>query len=467
MKNLTMDDARELKKYALLVATVSAFLTPFMGSAINLAVPAIGREFQLEAVMLNWIVTSFLVASAVFLLPFGRAADLYGRKKVFLAGMIIYAAFSLLSGLATSGKALLLFRVFNGIGGAMVFGTGVAILTSVYPPAERGRVLGLNAAAVYTGLSLGPVVGGFLTHQLGWRYIFYLNVLLALIVVFITFNKLQGEWREARGEGFDGAGAVLYSLGMTAFMVGMAAVNTLPRAPWILLLGLLLLAWFVRQEIRHRYPLLNINLFRNVVFAFSNLAALINYSSTYAVGFLLSLYLQVVKGLDAQAAGFILLSQPVLMALLSPRAGRLSDRVEPRILASLGMGLTFLGLCLLIFLHQDTPLWVAVGDLVLLGIGFALFSSPNTNAVMSAVEKRYYGVASATLGTMRLVGQALSMALVTLFFSFFLKGMTITAAASPLLLKSMRISFIVFALLCAGGVFASLARGKVRKGETA
>jgi len=462
-----MDDTRELKKYALLVATLSAFLTPFMGSSINLAVPAIGREFQLEAVTLNWIVTSFLVASAVFLLPFGRAADLYGRKRVFLAGMIIYALSSIFSGLATSGEALLLFRVLNGIGGAMVFGTGMAILTSVYPPAERGRVLGLNVAAVYTGLSLGPVVGGFLTHQLGWRYIFFLNVFLGLLVVLVTFSKLRGEWREARGEDFDPVGAVLYSLGMTAFMVGMATVNNMPWGRWVLLLGLFLLVWFIRQETRYRYPLLNINLFRNVVFAFSNLAALINYSSTFAVGFLLSLYLQVVKGLDAQVAGFILLSQPVLMALLSPRAGRLSDRVEPRILASAGMGLTFLGLCLLIFLHQATPLWAVVGDLVLLGIGFALFSSPNTNAVMGAVEKHYYGVASATLGTMRLVGQALSMALVTLFFTFYLQGLAVTAAASPLLLQSMRISFIVFALLCAGGVFASLARGRVREKETA
>ncbi|SHJ05369.1 MFS transporter [Desulfofundulus thermosubterraneus] len=460
-----MDDTRDLKKYVLLAATLASFLTPFMGSAVNLAIPAIGREFHLDALMLNWIVTSYLLASSVFLLPFGRAADLYGRKKVFLAGIITYTLFSLLSGLATSGEMLILFRILHGIGGAMIFGTGVAMLTGVFPPQERGKVLGINVAAVYTGLSLGPVVGGFLTHQLGWRYIFYLNFLLGLIVVLVTVFKLKGEWRDVRGEKYDPAGAFLYTLGMAAFMYGIASANASTYARWVLALGLVLLALFIRQELRYPYPLINLNLFRNLVFAFSNLAALIHYSATFAVGFLLSLYLQVVRGLDAQTAGFILLAQPILMALLSPLAGRLSDRVEPRLLASLGMALSFAGLFLFSLINKTTPLWVIMGNLVLLGIGFALFSSPNTNAVMSAVEKRYYGVASATLGTMRLVGQALSMALVTLFFGFYLKGRAITLAASPLLLKSMHISFLLFAVLCAGGVYFSLARGEVREKE--
>jgi EmrB/QacA subfamily drug resistance transporter len=360
---------------------------------------------------------------------------------------------------------LILFRILHGIGGAMIFGTGVAILTGVFPPRERGKVLGINVAAVYTGLSLGPVVGGFLTHQFGWRYIFYLNFLLGLIVVLVTVFKLKGEWRDVRGEKYDPAGAFLYTLGMAAFMYGIASANASTYARWVLALGLVLLALFIRQELRYPYPLINLNLFRNLVFAFSNLAALIHYSATFAVGFLLSLYLQVVRGLDAQTAGFILLAQPVLMALLSPLAGRLSDRVEPRLLASLGMALSFAGLFLFSLINKTTPLWVIMGNLVLLGIGFALFSSPNTNAVMSAVEKRYYGVASATLGTMRLVGQALSMALVTLFFGFYLKGRAITPAASPLLLKSMHISFLLFAVLCAGGVYFSLARGEVREKE--
>ncbi|MGB9826803.1 MAG: MFS transporter, partial [Desulfofundulus sp.] len=274
--------------------------------------------------------------------------------------------------------------------------------------------------------------------------------------------KLKGEWRDARGEKFDPAGAVLYSLSMAALMSGIAAANTTTLARWVLVAGIVLLALFIRKELRYPFPLININLFRNLVFAFSNLAALIHYSATFAVGFLLSLYLQVVRGLDAQTAGFILLAQPVLMAILSPLSGRLSDRVEPRLLASLGMALSFAGLTLFTLINKTTPIWAVMVNLVLLGTGFALFSSPNTNAVMGSVEKRYYGVASATLGTMRLVGQALSMALVTLFFGFYMKGKAVTSATSPLLLKSMHVSFLLFAVLCACGVFFSLARGEVR-----
>jgi len=460
-----MDKTGDVRKYVLTAAILASFLTPFMGSSINLAVPTIGREFQLEALKLNWIVTSFLLSSAVFLLPLGRAADLYGRKKIFLAGIIVFSALSLASGLAGSGDMLLLFRVLHGIGGAMIFGTGMAIVTSVFPPQERGKVLGYNVASVYTGLSLGPVLGGFLTHQFGWRYIFYFNFLLGLVVIAITVWKLKGEWRDDRGGGFDPTGAVLYTLGMAALMSGLATVKSFSYAPWVMLLGLALLAWFVRHELRFRFPLLNMNLFRNLAFSFSNLAALINYLATFAVGFLLSLYLQVVRGIDAQAAGFILLSQPVLMALLSPPAGRLSDRVEPRLLASLGMGLTMLGLLIFTAINQTTAPGVIVANLVLIGVGFALFSSPNTNAVMSSVEKRYYGIASATLSTMRLVGQAMSMALVTLFFALYLKGMAVSPENAPLLLKSMRLSFFVFAVLSAAGVLASLARGQIRGTE--
>jgi EmrB/QacA subfamily drug resistance transporter len=460
-----MDETGEVRKYVLLVAMLTSFLTPFMGSSINLAIPAIGREFSLEALKLNWIVTSFLLSSAVFLLPLGRAADLYGRKKIFFAGIIIFSTLSLASGLAGSGGLLLFFRVLHGIGGAMIFGTGVAIVTSVFPAQERGRVLGYNVAAVYTGLSLGPVLGGFLTHQFGWRSIFFFTFLLGLVVIAITFWKLKGEWRDDRGGGFDLAGAVLYTLGMAALMSGLATVKSFSTAPWVLLLGLALLAWFVRHELGFRYPLLNMNLFRNLAFTFSNLAALINYLATFAVGFLLSLYLQVVRGIDAQAAGLVLLSQPVLMALLSPLAGRLSDRLEPRLLASLGMALSMTGLLIFTVISQATALGLIIANLLLLGIGFALFSSPNTNAVMSAVEKRHYGIASATLSTMRLVGQAMSMALVTLFFAIYLKGMAASPENALLLLKSMRLSFFVFVALSAAGVLASLARGQIRGEE--
>lgn len=464
---LKMDEATIEQRYVLLVATLSSFLTPFMASSINLAIPAIGSEFHAPAVVLNWIVTAYLLASATFLVPFGRLADLYGRKKVFLIGTAIYTMLSLFSGLARSGEILLVLRVFQGIGGAMIFGTGPALLTSVFPIHERGKVLGLNIAAVYTGLSLGPVVGGFLTYQIGWRSIFFLNFILGLVVLVVTVTRLKGEWRGARGEKFDLGGAVLYSVSLAALMTGMATLKTFAAASWIFFLGVAGLLGFIGWELRSSHPVLNLRLFRNVVFAFSNLAALINYSATFGVSFLLSLYLQLVKGFNPQTAGFILLAQPVLMAVFSPFAGRLSDRVEPRLVASLGMFLNFVGLAFFAVLKESTALLFIIGELMLMGLGFALFSSPNTNAVMSAVEKKYYGVASATLGTMRLLGQAFSMSLITLLFALYLNNMKLTLTAAPMLLKSIHMAFGVSAVLCAAGVFASLARGRLREKEEA
>jgi MFS family permease len=255
---------------------------------------------------------------------------------------------------------------------------------------------------------------------------------------------------------------VVYSLSLVAIMYGF---SRLPAAAggWLLLAGLLGIVAFIWWETRASSPVLNINLFRrSLAFTFSNLAALANYSATFAVGFLLSLYLQYIQGLSPQNAGLVLVAQPVVMALFSPVAGRLSDRIEPGIVASIGMAVTTIGLVLFAFLNEQTSLALVVASLVFVGLGFALFSSPNTNAVMSSVDKRFYGVASATLGTMRLIGQTFSLGIAVLIFALYIGRARITPEYYPLFLTSMKLAFIIFALLCFGGIFASLARGKIR-----
>lgn len=460
-----MHKEESLKKYTLLVVVMASFLTPFMGSAINLAIPSIGKEFNSNALLLSWVVTSYLLSSAAFLVPFGRLADIIGRKRVFLVGIVAFSATSLLCGLAWNTGALILFRILQGVGSAMIFGTGMAMLTSVFPPRERGKVLGINVATVYVGLSLGPVLGGILNHNLGWQSIFYLNALIGIVVTFFTLLKLKGEWAGAGGEKYDLIGAILYSTGLVMFMYGVSSVSTSAWGVYLLAAGLVVLIFFVRYEIGLEQPVLNMRLFtRNATFAFSNLAALINYSATFAVGFLISLHLQVVTGCNSQSAGLIMLSQPVIMALLSPFAGTLSDRVEPRVVSSWGMAITTMGIFMLCFISADTPIWLVVVNLALLGLGFALFSSPNSNAVMSSVEKRFLGVASSTLGTMRLTGQAISMATVTLVLAYYLGSVKLSPAHSDLLVRGSRASFIVFTVLCFAGIFASLARGNVRSG---
>jgi len=441
---------------------MASFLAPFMGSSVSIALPSIGREFAMDAVLLGWVATSYLLASAVFLVPMGRIADIYGRKKVFICGTLIYTVSSLLAATSTSATLLISFRILQGTGSAMLFGTGVAILSSVFPAGERGKALGINVAAVYSALSLGPFLGGLLTQHFGWRSIFLVNVPLGLIIMAAAFWKLKGEWAEARGEKFDLGGSIVYGLGLVAIMYGLSTLPAMSGALAILC-GILGILVFIRWEIKVRSPVLNIKLFRhNTVFAFSNLAAFINYGATFAVSFLLSLYLQYIKGFSPQSAGLILVAMPAMQAIASPFAGRLSDRIEPRVLASVGMALTATGLFLFIFLGERTALGFIIGTLVLLGLGFGLFSSPNTNAVMSSVDNRFYGVASATLGTMRLTGQMLSLGTAMLLFALYMGRVQITAEYFPLFLRSVQTAFIIFTALCCGGIFASLARGRVR-----
>jgi len=453
----------EPKKIALLLAVLAGFLTPFDLSAINIALPTIASEFSIDAVTIGWISSAYLLASAVFLVPFGRIADIHGRKKIFSAGLMIFTIASFVIVFSVSPPMIIFLRIVQGMGAALIFGTAVAILTSVTPPHERGKALGIYTTAVYLGLSMGPFLGGFLVTSFGWRSIFLVNVPLGILILAIIRTKLVGEWADARGESFDISGALLYGFALVCVMYGF---SILPDVSGLVLVvgGTLGLAAFVWWEHHTPSPLINLSLFlKNRVFAFSNLAALINYSATFSVTFFLSFYLQYIKLLSPAVAGTILVTQPVVQAVFSSYAGRLSDRIEPGRIASAGMAITAGGLFLLSLLSADTSLTYLIGTLILLGLGFAFFSSPNTNAIMSSVIKPYYGVASGTLGTMRLVGQMLSMGIAMVIISLFIGRVMMTPEVGTQILMSIRAGFTFFALLCCCGVFFSLVRGSVRE----
>jgi EmrB/QacA subfamily drug resistance transporter len=447
----------------LIIATLTSFLPPFMASSINIALPAIGAEFNMDAILLGWIATSYLLSAAVFMVPFGKLADIYGMKKIFILGLAIFTISSLLAMVAPSSSILIAARVLQGIGSAMIFGTGTAILVNVFPLRERGKVLGINASSVYLGLTLGPFIGGMLTQYFGWRSLFLVNVILGLVPLAIAIWKLKAEWADAREETFDLIGSVIYSLMLVAVMFGF---SQLPGAVGIVLImaGALSFILLIKWESRVQFPVLDVNLFlHNRVYAFSNLAALISYSATFAVGFLLSLYLQYIKGLEPDQAGLVLLLQPLVMTFFSPYAGRLSDRIEPRIVATAGMALTFLPVLGLAFLDSETSIIIISISLLVLGLGLSLFTSPNTNAIMSSIERRCYGVGSATLGTMRLVGQVMSMGIAMLVFSVYLGKVEILPENYPEFIESVQVAFAIFAALCFAGIFASMARGRLRE----
>jgi len=453
---------KELKRSVLIVTAFAAFLTPFTGAAVNLALPAIGKEFNINAINLNWIVSSFILSTAIFLLPFGRLADIAGRKKIFFTGILLFTVSSSLFIFVRSFSFLITLRIIQGVASAMIFGTSLAILTSIFPPGERGRAMGINVTAVYIGLSGGPFVGGLLTHFIGWRSIFLVLVPLGIISLLLIAWKMKGEWAESKGEKFDWKGSIVYGLSLLLLMYGF---SRLPDADGIILIvsGVVIFILFLLTERKVDNPVLRLSIItRNRVFAYSSLAALIHYSATSAIGFFLSLYLQYLKGIDPGQAGLVMIAQPVTMALFSPIAGRLSDKYNPGVIASAGMALTALAIILMCFITAVTPVSVIVMLLTTIGLGFAFFSSPNTNAIMSSVEKKNLGLASGIVGTMRMIGQMMSMGISMLLFALFLGKEVINPSNYKEFLSAMKTGLLIFAMLCILGVFASLARTPVK-----
>ena len=452
------------KKIVLLITTLGAFIVPFMVSSINVALPSISKEFAMNTVLLNWVVLSFMLSIAVFILPFGRVADIFGRKRLLLYGMSGYTIASILCGISFDTGMLIASRVLQGISGAIISVTIISMLSSVYFQGERGRALGINVAATYIGLSSGPFLGGILTKYLGWRSIFFLVVPVGIIIIIILLN-LKQDWAEAKGEEFDYKGSIIYGVSLFAVIYGFSLI----RSFWgitLILIGFVLMIIFGFYENRVKNPILNMTLIKNnKILIFSSLAALINYSATFVVGYLLSLYLQYIKGFEPQQAGLILIAQPLIQALFSPLAGRLSDRIEPQMVASLGMAVTTTGLTFFIFLTENTNVKYIIAALLIIGFGFALFSSPNTNAIMGSVAKKYYGVASGVIGSARSVGQTFSMGITSLVMVFYMGNVQISRSNYPNFLISIKATFIILTILCFFGIFASIARGKINKIE--
>lgn len=444
----------------LALVMISSFFTPFIGAAVNLALPEMAADFGLGTVAMSWIAMSYLLSSAVFLVPLGKLADLVGRKRIFLWGNVVLAAASALGALAPTVAMLIVLRVAQGLGSAMVFSTGMAMVTEVYPPHERGRAIGWSVTSVYSGLALSPVLGGLLISGLGWRSLFVVPAVVSLAVALGARRGIRTEWAEARGERFDSRGALLYVPAMTVFMYGFAHLPNV-TAMVLTLAGLAGLVGFVRTELATEFPVFEVRLLAtNRLFALANLAALINYATTFAVTFVLSLYLQVVRGMSPRDAGLLLVAQPLVMAVVASRSGRWSDRVDPRWLASAGMAVTLVGLLLLTTLREDTPTGFLLVTLGVLGLGFGLFSSPNTNSIMGSVEKRHLGLASGTVGTMRLTGQMLSMGIATLVLQAFVGDVPVGTAPRAEFIQAADTIFLVFAALSGLGIWASFSRGR-------
>jgi len=455
------------KRIILLITCMSAFITPYLASSVTVALSTINVDFGMpDQALLLWVTLAFMLTAAVFIVPFSRLADIHGRKTIYVAGLSIIVVSSFLCAVSNSVYMLIISRAVEGFGSALIFGTAMAILTAAYPAKERGKVLGINVGVTYVGLSLGPFLGGIITQTIGWRYIYWWIMVYTLIVAVLALLMIKQNEKCAQEGRFDVGGSGIYGVTLFLLVLGFSLVPTV----WgfaLLALSLVFLAIFLRYELRHENPILKISVFRkNTVFLFSNFAALINYSATAAIALLMGLYLQDVQTYTPEIAGFILIAQPVVMAAFSPLMGRLSDRVEPRVVATTGMGLCVVGLALFALLTPSTALIMIIAALMFVGLGFAFFSSPNTNAIMSSVDRCDYSVASGMVSTMRLIGQMMSSGVALLVFSLII-GNTDIRPGQPGLMSSIQVTFVVFSALCVLGMVFSFARGNLRKAKPA
>ncbi len=424
------------QKITILVVLLTAFITSFTGSALNLAIPDISEYYHASASLSGWIVTGYTITVAAVSIPAGCIADRFGRKRILVIGLAAFTAASVAAEFSVSIMMLIFSRAFQGIGAAMIFSTNTAILAESFSGTRRGSVLGYALAATYVGLSAGPFLGGIINHNLGWRIIF----------------------------------AITGSVTLATLLLAIKYVPALPDSPDV-------------SFKLHDSPgtdqsrkFINLQIIKgNRPFICSSLAALINYGATFTASYLLSIYLQVVTGYSSQTAGMVLLAQPVIISILSPLAGKISDSVSPFRLSAIGMAVCAVGIAaglllsdqalkiletwlletnrqLTIPVNQLMQLIIVTAVLAIVGAGSAFFSSPNTNAVMSTVNPEDYSFVSSVLSTMRAAGNTLGMLLITAVSRFYIGDAALKQAGAHMITRTMVVMLIISASFCAVGI---------------
>lgn len=449
------------RRMALVSVGLVMMLCSLALSAVNIAIPSIAADLQASAKAVSWIPVAMIWGNVVFLLPIGKVADILGRKRVFVSGIVLFVVSSLAVVLVNSIQALLVIRVIQGLSSSMVYGTSMAIIGVVYANANRGQALGIAASSVYFGLTMGPLVGGFLTEHLGWRGVFWAPLPVLLVCLFMLFVFVKGEWKSSVKVTFDWQGSLLFGAWVSAFMAGLSKLTDW-RFALLAVFGLVILGLFFWHQSKSKAPLLRLSTLRaNRIFNRSLLSAFFIYSSSFSMVFLLSLYLQYIHGLSPSGAGQIVLIQTLIMMVLAPLTGRLSDRFEPRILSTFGCALFVVGYAMLYRLDIDTSMSYVMGALVFLGLGFGFFSSPNNNAAMGSVSPDRLSNAAVMINLARTMGNMMSSAIVMTLFSVTMGSAAITPELYPQLLWVVKVTMALSMLYAlTAGVF-SYRRGTI------
>ena len=474
-----------LARRVLFCTSLGSFLAPFGSSALSFSVPEIGRSLGISFLLMVWVPLAYLIPLTTSMVLFGKLSDTFGRTRLFLLGFLLYAIGSVAASFGTSFATLVLPIVVMGTGSALLSVNSTALVSTIFPARSRGGALGIVTMAVYLGLTAGPTLSGVVLGFAGWRTLFYATAGLSLVSLLLARAFLRHVETPLRPSPLDlvGFGTFLAAIFLIVFALSAGEIYGWVLVTPLFAIGFAGLVLFVLLERRREHPLLDPSLFvRNRTFAAANVTAFLNYVSTFAIVFVFSIYFTVIAGLSTVEAGLILVVEPVLMVIISPVSGRLSDRLGSRGLSSLGMLIISAAFFSLFFLVGRIPPVNLTAPLAVVGVGFGLFSAPNTNSVMGSVDRELSGMAAGTLGTMRFIGQLMSIALtgallassmshsalLGLFSGATTTGSTATDAGA--FLAGLRTIMAVSGVLSLAGVFTSLVRvpgvGTSRSGAT-
>ena len=438
-----------------LISFITSFFAVFLSNGIIIGVPAIAQDFAMNNVIQNWVPTIFFLVVAVFTVPAGQISGKFGVKKSLLAGITVFLIGSIGACLSFSTESFLIFRIMQGAGVAFLNVAAMAMVVHAVSPKNRGKALGFTVTGVYLATSLSPVICGFLVHNLGWRSMFYFVIPFLVLCIILMITKIPQEWKTYQDDKIDKVGSILYGVGILFFVYGFTSLITTP-GKILTVLGIILLVIFGSYELKQKSPVFNMNLFKNKKFTSSNVAALCSYLAIMVVTTILNYHFQYVRGWDAQMSGMILIITPIIMAIMAPNSGRLSDKIHPQKLAAIGIGIAAVALAILTFLTGDTPLYVVILAMVLQGIGMGLFSSPNMNAIMSSVPPKDAPTASASQATMRTIGQTMSLGLLTLIFAWGMGNLERAPQYAGMIIQASQIICAICTVACILAVFASL-----------
>lgn len=441
--------------YVVLVGSLASFMAAYTSNAVTMALPELARVFHLSNILQNWTINLYLLTMAVLSVPFGKICAQKGLKKLFFYGALVFFIGTAGIIMAANTEMLLLFRFIQAIGSAAIFVSSVSMIVKAVPNNQRGRALGINIASVYIGLSLAPVLGGSLTYNFGWESIFAITLPVSFIVVVLTYLKIKEEWKLDANDPIDIKGSIFYGIGISAFMYGFTELHTLTGQA-ITAVGVIFLIIFIYYELKQKYPIFNVRLYKNHKFLSSNIASVISYISIFSVSTIINYHFQYILGWNAQMTGLILISMPVMQAIVTPQSGKLSDLINPQKLSALGMGLATIAILILTTMDDSTSVYIIIIALMIGGVGYGLFSSPNTNTIMSSVPPNETTMASAAVATMRVIGQTLSIGILTVIFAFVMGNVAITPSVYPQLGESCHLALICSTILGVISVLASL-----------